>query len=428
MRLALSFNLSLQRRLLPLALGISLLTAPAEGATWGGSRSGLPWASGANGGMDALESLRGRRLDLRTLFFGLDNWRALATSAAAIPRTVAAGGQLAIALGMLPRSHRGQHEQCAVGSFDTEIRAVAESIVRRGGRGAILRLGWEANRMKGFPWAVTGDGTAYKNCFRRWVSILRSVPNQAFTIDWNMAQAGTFTYHVDQMYPGDDVVDVIGVQQYDRCPPAKNEAEWQKAYWEVRGATRSPVGLGPWLEYAKSKGKLLSVPEWGVGGPRNVCGRPGIDNPFFIQKMYDFFRANAASIAYEAYFNGDDGSGNDENGSHRLAPVEYNPQSATAYKAIWSSGVRVDPPPPPPLGQLSILTANYYGLSNMCDALPKVAGLCNNQSSCTINATDSLCGDPEPMVLKRFEIVYTCRGKQGWKDVAEGSMIELRCS
>jgi hypothetical protein len=413
--------------LAPVAIGIGLLAVPAEGATWGGSRSGLPWASGSNSGMDGLESLRGRRLDVRTMFFGYTSWGTLAGSSAAIGQTMARGGRLAIALGMLPRSHAGQHERCAAGGFDAEIRAVSNGIVRRGGHDAIIRLGWEANRVRGYPWAVTGDGSAYKECFRRWVSILRSVPGQDFVIDWNMAQAGTFP-HIDRMYPGDDVVDVIGVQQYDRCPPAANDAEWERTYWE-RKNTGSPVGLGPWLEYARSKGKRLSVPEWGVGGPRNVCGNPGFDNPFFIRKMYDFFRTNAESIAYEAYFNGDDGSGNDENGSHRLTPSHYNPKSAAAYRALWSAGASDPPAPPnpPPGGRLSILSAYYYGLSAMCDARQAIAASCDGRSSCTVNASDGLCGDPEPMVLKRLGISYACRAAEQSQDVPEGTVMTLQC-
>jgi len=417
--------------LLSLALGVSLLPLPAAAAPWGGSRSGLPWASGSNSGMDGLESLRGRRLDVRTMFFGIGSWGSLAGSSAAIGRTMVKGGRLAIALGMLPRTHAGQHERCAAGDFDGEIRAVANGIVRRGGHDAIVRLGWEANRTRGYPWAVTGDGSAYKGCFRRWVSILRSIPGQDFTIDWNMAQAGTFPHHVDQMYPGDDVVDVIGVQQYDRCPPVTTDAQWERTYWE-RKSTGSPVGLGPWLEYARSKGKRLSVPEWGVGGPRNVCGTPGFDNPFFIRKMYDFFRTNAANIAYEAYFNGDDGSGNDENGSHRLTPNHHNPKSAAVYKALWSSGVPGEPPSPPapppaPAGHLSILSAYYYGLSAMCDARQATAASCDGRSSCTVHVSDGLCGDPEPTVLKRLGISYACRSAEQSQDVPEGTVLTLRC-
>jgi hypothetical protein len=432
MRQTVRLDRKLLRSLMPVALGFGILCSPASATVSGGSRSGLPWASGASGGLDELEALRGRRLDIRTAFFGVDDWAHMAKSASALRRTIAAGGQLVIALGMLPRSHAEQHQQCADGAFDALIRAVAEGIVRKGGAGAVIRLGWEANRVRGFPWAVTGDGTAYKACFRRWVAILRAVPGQSFTIDWNMAQAGTFPYHVERMYPGDDVVDVIGVQQYDRCNPVLDEAAWQAAYQRRRAGTGSPIGLGAWLDFALSKGKRLSVPEWGIGGPNDICRTPGIDNPFFIRKMHAFFAANAASIAYEAYFNGHgawDGAGNpsDHQGSHKLAPAHYNPQSAATYRALWSTAVTQPPPPPPAAAVLSILAANYYGFSALCDATGAMGGACDGRSSCSVRASDDLCGDPQPTVLKRLDVVYACRGERRWVDVAEGTIVDLRC-
>jgi hypothetical protein len=228
------------------------------------------------------------------------------------------------------------------------VRAIGAGLVKAGAGNAVLRLGWEANRVGGFPWAVTGDGTDYKACFRRWVSTLRSVPGQSFTIDWNMGAKGTFPYHVDRMYPGDDVVDVIGVQQYDRCPPSRNEEEWARKASSVNPrAENSPVGIYRWLAYAQSKGKRLSVPEWGVGGPRSVCRQPGIDNAFFIQKMHAFFTANAASIAYEGYFNASGGR-SDAGGTCKLAPSIYNPNASAMYRALWAPPPSPPPPPPPP--------------------------------------------------------------------------------
>lgn len=389
--------------------------------TWGGIRSGLPWMSGASVGMDPIERLRGRPLDARTAFFSITSWEALAASTGGISRINVPGSKLILAVGMLPKNYAGQHAQCAAGAFDSQIRTIAERIVASGGQSAIIRLGWEANRIRGYPWAVTDDGSSYKQCFRRWVSILRSVPNQTFIIDWNMAQTGTFAYHVDRMYPGNDVVDVIGAQQYDRCPPVRTEDDWRNRYMEVRKGTGSPVGLGRWLEYAKSKAKRLSIPEWGVGGPRNLCGRPGFDNPFFIGKMYEFFKINASNIAYESYFNGDDGSGDDENGSHRLAPSTYNPLSSARYSELWRM------PTNPPAGIIHISRAFYYGSSNMCDATNALTSLCNGRSNCSISVSNSLCGDPEPSVMKRLAAIYTCRSEERSFDEAEGDMVNIQC-
>ena len=36
------------------------------------------------------------------------------------------------------------------------------------------------------------------------------MPGQGFTIDWNMLSKGNNPYHVDQIYPGNGVVDIIG--------------------------------------------------------------------------------------------------------------------------------------------------------------------------------------------------------------------------
>ncbi|MFO1072127.1 MAG: hypothetical protein U1E17_05460 [Geminicoccaceae bacterium] len=318
---------------------------PLPRAVWGGVLSGLPWTSGANGSLDDFEAWRGLRLDVRTTFLGLNTWRHMVASTMGVEWTAAKGSQVVVAMGMLPRTQRGQHARCAAGRFDAWIRAVGKGLVDHQGGNAILRLGWEANRVGGFPWAVTGDGTDYKACFRRWVSILRAVPGQSFTIDWNMGAKGTFPYHVDRMYPGDDVVDVIGVQQYDRCPPSRSEAEWLARANSVNPrAESSPVGIYRWLDYATSKGKRLSVPEWGIGGPRSVCRQPGIDNAVVIRKMYEFFRDHADQIAYEGYFNAS-GTPSDAGGTCKLAPSFYNPSSSDMYKTLWTQPI--EPPPPP---------------------------------------------------------------------------------
>jgi hypothetical protein len=323
-----------------LALGALALTAllalPATAdaaVSWGGRLSGLPWASGASVGNGELEQFRGRRLDFRTMYVSKQSWSRLVRDTSYARFLGGQGSKVIVAVGLMPTTHRGQHAQCARGAFDTYIRGFARGLVNAGAEDAVLRLGWEANRANGFPWAATGDGSSYKACFRRWVSVLRSTPGEQFTIDWNMGQKGTFPYHVDRMYPGSDVVSIVGVQWYDRCGPVRNEADWNKAM-NKKSRHGGPYGVGTWLAYAKSKRKRLSIGEWGIGGPRHVCPTPGIDNPFFIQRAHKFFRDNARHIAYEAYFNGH-GASTGRRGSHKLAPANFNPKSAAAYRSLW---------------------------------------------------------------------------------------------
>jgi hypothetical protein len=301
---------------------------------WGGTRSGLPWASGASSGSDDLETWRGRKLDVRTAFLASrEGWTELA-QVSWLDRWVADGGYTVVGVGLLPETARGQLAQCAAGAFDAWIRKIGVGMVAAGAGNAILRLGWEANRVGGYAWAITSDPGPFKGCYRRWVQVLRSVPGQSFTFDWNMGSRGSLPYHVDRAYPGDAYVDVIGVQYYDRCPPAVTQADWNLRYNAANPDNGSPWGIGRWLAYARSKGKRLSVPEWGIGGPIDACGKPGIDNPFFIRKMHGFFKDNAASIAYEAYFNGNGTPG--VPGSHEIAPPNaINPLSWAAYDALW---------------------------------------------------------------------------------------------
>ena len=370
--------------------GISVASAPAQAVTAGIERlSGLPWASGVNGPSSenaAFAAWRGgRRLDVRTIFFGIQDWTHMASSARALSTAVNGGtGRLVVAIGMLPNPQRGQLAQCAAGQFDPQIRAVTTNMLNNGaqtaannGKPVIIRLGWEANNEGSYPWAATGDGSTWKSCFKRWVDILNPVSNgtrtKRFLVVWNMANKGTITYPVDNLWPGNDYVDIVGSQNYDRCSPLPDGDRYAfEARMDARTHSNNPAGPRAWLEYARSKGKPWAAPEWGIGGPRDACAEPGTDNPYFIRKMYEFFWSNAAHIAFEAYFNAP--GGDPANGSHELfalgpnnpAPTaagyldyvhRYNPRSAATYRQLWGAGAapaaeatpeQPEPPAPPP--------------------------------------------------------------------------------
>ena len=311
----------------------ALLPQPAAGVVLTSDRSGLPWASGSSNASAQLERWRGRKLDLSTVYMAMRSWRDIVRSAEWADAKVA-GARLVLAQPMLPTSHRGRHRECAAGRYDSHIRALGAGLVRHGLSDAVIRLGWEANRMGGFPWAVMGDGTSYRACFRRWVAILRATPGERFLIDWHMSAGGNLPYHIDRIFPGADVVDIVGVGQYDTCPPVRSAADWQEKIHKRNRRTDSPYGLATWLAYARSKGKALSIPEWGIGGPRDLCRQPGFDNPLYIRLMHEFLSAHAGSIAYESYFNGDGGR-SPRLGTHQLFPSGYNPRAASAYRTLW---------------------------------------------------------------------------------------------
>jgi hypothetical protein len=314
------------RTILALAC-LVILSTPAAA-----SRSGLPWPSGASSGPDALEALRGRPLDLGTVFMRpKDGWAELVASADWARRPASRYGTVAVALPMLPESARGQLARCARGDFDHHMRAVGQKLVAAGAATGLIRLGWEANRPGSFAWAAEGDGRSWVACYRRWADQLRGTKGQRFRFVWNMAAQGRFP--ATRIWPGSSYVDIVGVQYFDQCPSSRTEADWHERHHRM-GPEGTPYGLGSWLAWAKNKGKKLAVPEWGIGGERSCSGglRPGWDNAMFVRKMAEFFRANAGWIAFEAYFNGDM---KPAGGSYRLAPAVDNPRSAAVYREMW---------------------------------------------------------------------------------------------
>ncbi|WP_344931449.1 hypothetical protein, partial [Actinoplanes nipponensis] len=137
----------------------------------------------------------------------------------------------------------------------------------------------------------------------------------------------------DVAYPGDEYVDIIGVDTYD---------SWVDWNWALNDPEQ---GMNAWLAFARRHGKKLSFPEWGLYTTTYEDGEaaPGHgDQPGYIQHMYDFFRQNAADIAYEAYFGND---GND--GRNSLWNPVNMPLASAKYQALYKAAT-------PPAGVTTI--------------------------------------------------------------------------
>ena len=106
-----------------------------------------------------------------------------------------------------------------------------------------------------------------------------------------MSRLGAQETPADQAYPGDDVVDYIGLDVYDFKFEGSAQERWNTFYMNAA------FGLAWHKQFAERHNKPMSFPEWGVG----QFG----DNPYFIQQMHDWFVANEKNIAYAAYFDVD---------------------------------------------------------------------------------------------------------------------------
>jgi hypothetical protein len=172
----------------------------------------------------------------------------------------------------------------AGGLHDAEFEAAAKAI-SEAQPDAIIRLGWEMN-LDSTAWFAKGQEADYIKAFRRVVAIFRRYSN-GFKYDWCPGW-GPQDNPADLTYPGDDVVDYIGLDVYDFKYDGSVADRWEKFY------LKAPFGLQWHKEFAAQHGKAMSYPEWGVGN----FG----DNPFFIAQMHDWFLKNENDIVYAAYF------------------------------------------------------------------------------------------------------------------------------
>ncbi len=231
----------------------------------------------------------------------------------------------------------------ASGLHDSSFLKVASAMVASNWGGAVIRLGWEFNG-SWMPWAAGQDPVGYVNAYRHVVTVMRSVPGASFTFDWCCAWGPTQTV-AESVYPGDDVVDIIGMDIYGRyyLPADADEAhDWNTSLTSVNGLN--------WLvSFSQSHGKALSLPEWGTGEWFFNDGGTGRgDDAVFVADIANFLKTNRA--AYSNYWDYSDSVYDSEvsDGEH--------PSAGSALKAAFgpnvAAGALVLLPPGgvPPLG------------------------------------------------------------------------------
>ncbi|MEO8136635.1 MAG: hypothetical protein ABI831_22010 [Betaproteobacteria bacterium] len=165
-------------------------------------------------------------------------------------------------------------------AFEAAARAIADAQPQ-----AIIRLGWEMN-LATMAWFAGAHENDYVRAFRRVVGIFRR-HSAAFRYDWCPGW-GPQDSAADLAYPGDDVVDIIGLDVYDFKFDGSPEERWDKFYLKAR------FGLEWHREFSARHDKPMSYPEWGVG----QFG----DNPLFIARRRGWFADHQDRISYAAYF------------------------------------------------------------------------------------------------------------------------------
>lgn len=270
-------------------------TAPAN-------RSGLPWASGVyvpgstKVKHEAFATWRGRPLDVAMDWSARWSWNDIVNPGWLYDRWVGTPYTKVFSVAMLPDSDASATiAACATGAYNDRWRQFGTNIRAKGlDDESIIRLGWEFNG-NWFKWSAH-DPAAWAQCWRQIVSSAEATA-PALRWDWTVNRgAGQSVTDAARAYPGDDYVDIVGIDTYDGWPGATSEATWAQHY-------SGPYGLKHWADFAAAHGKKLSVPEWGVYPGTGWAGHSGGDNPFYVAKMTAFFRSMGSKLAYETYFN-----------------------------------------------------------------------------------------------------------------------------
>ena len=240
----------------------------------------------------------------------------------------------------------------AKGTYNEYFQRLAENLVENELGDTILRLGWEFNG-GWYTWrADTKEkAEAFAAYFRQIVTTMRSVQGaENLKFCWNPAMEPWWPYPPETAWPGDDVVDYVGVDVYDQSwakntypfPEGADEAEMaeiQLKVWNEVKNNEKAYGLPYWVQFAAAHNKPLTIPEWGVCERSDKHG--GLDNPIFIEKMYEFIMNPANNVYFECYF--DVGA---HDGDHQLCPNPDGkretkfPKSAAKYKELFSLPVQ----------------------------------------------------------------------------------------
>lgn len=318
----------------------------AVGPRSSGALSGLTWNSGGFTNVDQLATFRGRACDVYGSFVRYQTWEAMAGFPynTNFPSFVQKPVWISLGYPLVPDSLGSisptMWTQLATpgNSVFTDFYAKHEQLARNLGtimassrrrcRGVIARVGWEFNGSH--AWALTDYSKApqYVYVFRRLVEILRrNVPG--IVIEWNPLRRGTQkNLPIMSIYPGNDVVDIVSICQYDRLPAYNSRATWDAQYNRL-DTWGNPWGIGSWLAFAKKNGKEFAVSEWGLANGMKYA-TDSTDNPLYMSLMFNFFKSNAADIAYEVYFN--------NIYYHQIVPSIRNPKGAAAYRTLYSRG------------------------------------------------------------------------------------------
>ncbi|MEU4653638.1 glycosyl hydrolase [Streptomyces sp. NPDC023723] len=238
-------------------------------------------------------------------------------------RTRQADRMLVLNVPMLERNEAGLDDdevrellrQGAAGDFDHHFRRLAERLVSLDAPDTVLVLGWEMNGIT-YTHRCGPDPEAWKAYWNRIVTAMRAVPGQRFKFDFAPSR-GRDAVPWTECYPGDDTVDIVGMDAYDQ--PRGMPFEEQVS---------EPYGLQAQVDFARAHGKPVSYPEWGLF-------RNG-DNATYMRRMLAWMEEHGALYHTLTDYC-----------PHGVWQCGANPRAAEVYRSVLSGRTDQDVPQQP---------------------------------------------------------------------------------
>ncbi|MFI1437826.1 glycoside hydrolase family 26 protein [Streptomyces fructofermentans] len=212
---------------------------------------------------------------------------------------------------------RGLLRSGAAGQFDGHFRKLAERLVELEVPETVIVLGWEMNGIT-YTHRCGPDPEAWKTYWNRIVTTMRSVPGQKFKFDF-APNRGRDAIPWTQCYPGDDTVDIIGMDSYDQPHGQSFDQE-----------VSEPYGLQAHVDFAKAHGKPISYPEWGLY-------RNG-DNATYMKRMLAWMDEHKPLYNTLTDYC-----------PHGVWQCDDNPRASEIYRSALSGTDPVDPAPTDPV-------------------------------------------------------------------------------
>ncbi len=232
----------------------------------------------------------------------------------------------------------------AKGEYNEHFKALAQQLVNYGLGDSVLRLGWEFNG-GWYTWRASDNPKAWAEYWKQIVTAMRTVKGaEKLQFCWNPA-LGWQQFPSEQAYPGDDYVDIIGLDVYDdswagdtypltKDATAEDITTRRDKAWNdvIYGGN---MGIKSWSDFAKAHKKLFALPEWGVS--RREDGHGGLDNPVFIERMHQFIADPSNNVYFHCYFDvqAPDGAHQLSSGIGEDEGIEF-PKASARFRELFA--------------------------------------------------------------------------------------------